>query len=87
MFGAVVGDWLETFIEAQAPASETRHAFENGERVPLGLSVPGATAEIIRGDHKATEARAAEGTVSLSTGRGQPEFLGFDRCAPARLDS
>ena len=75
VFGAVVGDWLETFIEAQAPASETRHAFENGERVPLGLSVPGATAEIVRGDHKATEARAAEGTVSLVLGAGNQSFL------------
>ena len=75
VFGAVVGDWLETFIDAQNPASETRHAFEHGERVPLGLSVPGATAEIIQGDHKATEARAAEGTVSLVLGAGNQSFL------------
>ena len=75
VFGAVVGDWLETFIDAQNPASETRHAFENGERVPLGLSVPGATAEIIRGDHNTKEARAAEGTVSLVLGAGNQSFL------------
>ena len=75
VFGAVVGDWLEPFIDARSSSSRTREAFEKGERVPLGLAVPGATAEIRRGAAEAKQANAPPGTVSVVLGAGNQSFL------------